>query len=112
MRQDLYTACVPSKMLTEECSAADLPWPQNLAESKLYAFFIIQFYRSLQVLLIDGMAAEQQITHALASNPGFPFRILSRSFGEKSDFLQSCETKSGTESLGSRLLMYYLVDKW
>ena len=31
------------------------------------------------------------------------FRILSRSFGEKPIFLQSCETKSGTESLGSRL---------
>ena len=31
------------------------------------------------------------------------FRILSRSFGEKTIFLQSCETKSGTESLGSRL---------
>ena len=30
----------------------------------------------------------------VASNPGFPFRILSRSF----------ETKSGTESLGSRLI--------
>ena len=39
----------------------------------------------------------------LASNPGFPFRILSRSFGEKSGVLQSCETKSGMESLGSRL---------
>ena len=33
-------------------------------------------------------------TTTLASNPGFPFRILSRSFGEKSIFLQSCETKS------------------
>ena len=41
----------------------------------------------------------------LASNPGFPFRILSHNFGEKSDsiFHQSCETKSETENLGSRL---------
>ena len=38
----------------------------------------------------------------LASNPGFPFRILSRSFG-------SCETKSGTESLGSRLARYCVI---
>ena len=35
----------------------------------------------------------------LASNPGFQFRILFRSFG--------CETKSGTESLGLRLLYYH-----
>ena len=57
----------------------------------------------------------------LALNPGFPFRILSqilsRSFREKrtqafrsgfclaalEKILQSCETKSGTETLGSRL---------
>ena len=43
----------------------------------------------------------------IASNPGFPFRILSRSFEEKQIFLQSCKTKSGTESLGSRLLQVY-----
>ena len=36
------------------------------------------------------------VGRTLASNPGFPFRILNI-------FLQSCETKSGTESLGSRL---------
>ena len=42
-------------------------------------------------------------TETIASNRSFPFRILSRSFGEKSIFLRSCETKSGTESLGSRL---------
>ena len=40
-----------------------------------------------------------------ASNPGFLFWILSRSFGEKLIFLQSCETKSGMKSLGSRLLV-------
>ena len=36
----------------------------------------------------------------VASNPSFPFWILSRSSGE------SCETKSGTESLGSRLVCW------
>ena len=36
-------------------------------------------------------------TCKVASNPGFPFEI----------FLQSCETKSGTESLGSRLHVWY-----
>ena len=40
----------------------------------------------------------------IASNPGFLFRILSWSFEEKWIFLQSCKTKSGTKSLGSRLL--------
>ena len=38
--------------------------------------------------------------YLVASFPGSPFQILSHSFG---DFLQSCETKSGTESLGTRL---------
>ena len=59
-------------------------------------------------------------SHSL--NPRFPFWILSHSFGEKSIFLQSCNTKFGTnpnpliflqscetkpgmESLGSRLLI-------
>ena len=36
-----------------------------------------------------------------ALNPGFPFWILCRSFWVN---IQSCETKSGTESLGSRLI--------
>ena len=39
----------------------------------------------------------------LASNPDFPFWILSHSFRGKSVFLQSCKTKPGTESLGLRL---------
>ena len=44
------------------------------------------------------MAVAQWRTPWLALNPGFPFRILSCR-----KILQSCETKSGTESLGSRL---------
>ena len=41
----------------------------------------------------------------LASNPGSPFRILSRSLncGRLNCSRLNCETKSGTESLGSRL---------
>ena len=46
--------------------------------------------------------ASVELTHKLASNPGFPFRYLSCSFGGK---IQSCKTKSGTESLGLRLLL-------
>ena len=42
----------------------------------------------------------KSIKYNLGSNPGFPFQILSRSFG---NFLQSCETKSRTESLNSRV---------
>ena len=53
---------------------------------------------------LDAPLTVQSFSHkgynTVASNPGFPFRILSRSFGI---FLQSCETESGTESLGSRL---------
>ena len=44
--------------------------------------------------LLASLSESRVPSFLLASNPGFPFRILS---------LQSCETKSGTESLGSRL---------
>ena len=39
----------------------------------------------------------------LASKPGFPFQILSHSFGEN-------RTKSRTESLGSRLISGHVFD--
>ena len=45
----------------------------------------------------------------ISLEPRFPFWILSRSFGEKPIFLQSCETKSGTESLGPRLDKTYIA---
>ena len=40
----------------------------------------------------------------VASNPGFPVRILFPIF------LQSCKTKSGTESLGSRLVIMSFIE--
>ena len=45
----------------------------------------------------------------VASNRGFPFRILSRSFGRNPIFLQNCETKSGTESLGLRQRCHWFL---
>ena len=58
------------------------------------------------VYVVGGcsVVAVEQGRYSLASNPGFPFRILSHSI-----FLQSCETKSGMESLGSRLGIVCLV---
>ena len=51
----------------------------------------------------------------LALNPGSPFQILSRSFGETKPIC--CKTKSGMESLGLRLGSTYLCtfivnDRW
>ena len=48
-------------------------------------------------------------THMVASNPGFPFQILSHSLIPI--FLKSYKTKSGMESLDSRIAVWDLYDK-
>ena len=45
-----------------------------------------------------SLPKSSQSSYKLASNPGSPFQILSRSFGENPPiFLQSCDTKTGVE---------------
>ena len=46
-------------------------------------------------IYLDPNNTQCNHTSQLASNPGFPFRILSRSFGEKSDFSPKLRDKIG-----------------
>ena len=73
-----------------------------VAMSFLFIFCICCLHTPTQPSQQSELIGKQG--HLLASNPGSPFRILFHSFGGKPIFLQSCETKSGMESLGSRLL--------
>ena len=87
----------------------------------------LSFLTGMLLMHVSNCVQKHQPSHThfpnLALNPGSPFRILSHGFGEKFDFspklwdkiqngepkfeamLQSCETKSGTESLDSRLCL-------
>ena len=102
--QLLFKHCISQTMMIGSCySVFHFLFPlaksypaTMLSRSCNYFTKEILEYVSLKAMLC-------QCACCLASNPGFPFRILSHSFEEKTIFLQSCETKSGTESLGTRL---------
>ena len=59
----------------------------------------IRFNPVYQSLQFNYWLVYKQVDFVLTSNPGFPFWILSRSFGEKS------RHNPVTESLGSRLTL-------
>ena len=98
-----YSACIKQALVykqpqeTNTCAFSDdLPW---IYSTELW------IYSGIYLSLILCLTPEWVHVLVSALNPGFLFWILSRSFGEKLIFLQSCKTKSGTKSLGSRLLV-------
>ena len=56
----------------------------------------------LHYIHVQNVKSLQSVSQLVLS-PGFPFQILSHSFGENSIFLQSCKTKFGMEYLSLRL---------
>ena len=66
-------------------------------------------YTKRGIYEVTWLSSWSPCSSQLSLEPRLSVPDFVHSFGEKSDFLQSCETKSETESLGSRLSSLYVV---
>ena len=107
-----YSACIKQALVykqpqeTNTCAFSDDLYPLWIYSTELWIYSTeLWIYSGIYLSLILYLTPEWVHVLVSALNPSILFWILSRSFGEKLIFLQTCETKSRMKSLGSRLLV-------